>query len=81
MPPDTTAQFRPATSFVGIACAIGATITFTTQDMAIKWLSGDYPLHEIIFFRAVVAITLTLAILVPLEGGYQNLRTKRLPLH
>ncbi len=81
MPPDTTAQVRPAGNLVGIACVIGATITFTTQDMAIKWLSGDYPLHEIIFFRAVVAITLTLAILVPLEGGYQNLRTKRLPLH
>lgn len=66
---------------LGIACVVGATITFTTQDMAIKWLSGGYPLHEIVFFRAVIAIMLTLAILVPLEGGFQNLRTKRLPLH
>ena len=70
-----------ASAFTGVLCAVGAVITFTTQDMAIKWLSGDYPLHEIVLFRAVVAMTLTLGILVPLEGGYRNLRTNRLPLH
>ncbi len=72
---------NPAGNHLGIACVIGAVVTFTTQDMAIKWLSGDYPLHEIILARALVALTLTLSILVPLEGGYRNLRTKRLPLH
>jgi drug/metabolite transporter (DMT)-like permease len=72
---------NPAGNLLGIACVIGAVVAFTTQDMAIKWLSGDYPLHEIILARALVAITLTLSILVPLEGGYRNLRTKRLPLH
>ncbi len=72
---------NPASNFLGTACVIGAVVTFTTQDSAIKWISGDYPLHEIIFARALVALTLTLAILVPLEGGYRNLRTKRLPLH
>jgi drug/metabolite transporter (DMT)-like permease len=66
---------------LGIACIIGATITFTTQDMTIKWLSGDYPLHQIVFTRALVAIILTLAILVPLEGGLHILRTKQLKLH
>ena len=70
-----------AGNLVGIACVIGAVVTFTTQDMAIKWLSGDYPLHEIIFVRSVVGITLTLSILVPLEGGYRILRTRRLALH
>lgn len=60
---------------------MGAMFAFTTQDMAIKWLSGDYALHQIVFFRAVVAITLTLAVLVPLEGGYKILRSRRLPLH
>ena len=66
---------------LGIVCAIGAVITFSTQDMAVKWLSGDYPLHQIILFRATVAMILTLSIFVPLEGGYRNLRTRRLPLH
>lgn len=72
---------NPAGNLLGIACVIGAAVTFTTQDMAIKWLSGDYPLHEIILARALVALTLTLSILVPLEGGFRILRTKRLPLH
>lgn len=47
----------------------------------IKWLSGDYPLHEIVLIRAVMAMILTLAILVPLEGGYAGLRTRRWKLH
>jgi hypothetical protein len=49
--------------------------------MAIKWLSGDYPLHEIILARSLIAILLTLAILVPFEGGYRNLLTRRWQLH
>jgi len=49
--------------------------------MAIKWLSGGYPLHQIVFTRAAVAIIVTLAILVPLEGGYRNLLSKRWRLH
>ena len=68
-------------NLIGIACVVGAASTFATQDMAVKWLSGDYPLHQIIFVRAVVALALILALLVPLEGGYANLRSRRLPLH
>jgi len=49
--------------------------------MAIKWLSGDYPLHKIVLARATVAIVFTLAVFVPLEGGLRILRTKRLGLH
>ena len=66
---------------VGIGCVVAAVTIFSTQDMAIKWLSGGYPLHEIIFIRAGVAMCLTLAILVPLEGGYRNLLSKQIPLH
>ena len=72
---------NPAGNLLGIACVLGAVVTFTTQDMAIKWLSGDYPLHEIIFARSVVGLALILSVLVPLEGGYRILRTKRLALH
>ncbi len=65
----------------GVLCVLGAVAAFTTQDMAIKWMSGDYPLHQIVFTRACVAMALTLAVFLPLEGGYGNLKTKRLPLH
>ena len=66
---------------VGILCVLAAVTIFSTQDMGIKWLSGGYPLHEIVFFRAAIAICVTLAILVPLEGGYHILLSKRIPLH
>lgn len=66
---------------VGILCVVAAVTIFSTQDMGIKWLSGGYPLHEIVFLRAIVAICVTLAIMVPLEGGYHLLLSRRIPLH
>ena len=49
--------------------------------MAIKWLSGDYALHQIILTRAVVGILFVLAFFVPLVGGFSGLRTRKLGLH
>ncbi len=66
---------------LGILCVTGAVFVFSSQDSAIKWLSGDYPLHQIILTRATVAILFTLALFVPLEGGLRILRTDRLGLH
>ncbi len=66
---------------LGIFCVIGAISIFSTQDMAIKWLSGGYPLHQIVFIRAAVALTVTLVVLVPLEGNFANLKSKRWRLH
>jgi drug/metabolite transporter (DMT)-like permease len=74
-------EAKSASNLLGIVCVIAAVFAFTTQDMGIKWLSGDYALHQIVLIRAFVAMTITLGILVPLEGGYRNLVTSRLPLH
>ena len=68
-------------SFVGILCVMGASLSFSTNDLGVKWLSGDYPLHEVILVRASIALIITLAIMVPLEGGFHNLRTKRPIMH
>lgn len=69
-------------NLVGICCVIGAMASFTTQDSAVKWLSGGYPLHQIILTRAGVAMIVTLLVFVPLEGSsYRQLRTSRLALH
>lgn len=65
----------------GILCVVGASIAFTTNDVGVKWLSGDYPLHQIILARASVALLITLVLIVPLEGGYGGLRTRRPVLH
>jgi drug/metabolite transporter (DMT)-like permease len=62
---------------LGVSCAVGAAFCFTINDVTIKFMSGDYPLHEIVFMRATVAIIVTLAIFIPLEGGLKNLKTNK----
>jgi len=52
----------------------------TVNDMLIKLLSGDYPLHQMIFLRSVIGIVFSLA-LVQLEGGFNILRTDKPLLH
>ena len=65
---------------LGSACILGATTFFTIQDATIKWLSGDYPLHEIVLIRAIVA-TLIMLVVIQFEGGFRILRTTRPGLH
>ena len=65
---------------LGIACVVGAVTIFVLQDALIKWLSGGYPLHEIVLVRAVSAVCVTLFVM-RLEGGIHLLRTRRLGLH
>lgn len=65
---------------VGIACVAGAVSCFATQDALIKWLSGGYPLHEIILARASIAIVITLGVM-RLEGGLHLLRSARPLMH
>ena len=66
---------------LGIFCIILAQLFFTTQDMAIKFISGDYALHQEMLTRSIVAMLFTLLIFVPIDGGFKYLRTQRLGLH
>ncbi|MBX2854389.1 MAG: DMT family transporter [Rhodobacteraceae bacterium] len=52
----------------------------SVQDMLIKQLSGDYALHQIIFFRSAVGVIFSIMIL-QWEGGFAALRVPRLELH
>lgn len=61
--------------FVLIAVACG-----TLNDVGIKLLSGEYPLHQTVFFRSVVALSVCLVFLWR-EGGLGLLRTDRPGLH
>lgn len=65
---------------LGIACVVGAATLFILQDATIKWLSGEYPLHEIILVRATSAVAVTLCAM-RLEGGLRLWRTRRIGLH
>lgn len=72
---------QSANPVIPIACALIAGVAFSINDLGVKLLSGDYPLHQVVLIRASVGICFTLAIFMPLEGGYSNLRTQRLGLH
>jgi len=54
--------------------------TSSLMDATIKSLSADYPLHEIVMVRSLVAVFLTLAI-VHYEGGLHLLKTPNLFIH
>jgi len=44
----------------------------SVNDMTIKRLSGDYPLHQMVFLRSAIAICFSL-IFVQFEGGWRSL--------
>ena len=69
------------TNMIGIACASAAAVAFSFNDMAIKFLSTGYPLHQVVLIRSCIGMVLLLSIIVPLTGGLQVLRTSRLGMH
>lgn len=73
--------FRPAHSpRLGILFICLGMMTITVNDAILKQFSDRYPLHEIVFVRAVVAILFSLAML-RFEGGLRALRTRRPGAH
>ena len=69
-----------STNILGVLCAMAAAVSFTLNDVGIKFLSGDYPLHEVVLIRASCALLITVFLFMPLEGGWTNLRTSNLGL-
>ena len=76
-----TASAAERSTLAGAAWAAGAMLVFSLNDMLIKGLSGDYPLHQVMAVRAIVALAVLLGVLVPLLGGYGQLRTRRIGMH
>ncbi|MFY0617425.1 DMT family transporter [Shimia sp.] len=70
-----------ATLPLGPISALVATFFFSINDAAIKFLSGDYALHQIVLTRSLIGLAILLAIMVPLQGGLSVLRTKRMSMH
>ena len=73
-------MFRSA-SALGAACALGATMGFTVNDTAVKFLSGGYALHQVVLTRALIALAVTTLVLMPFLGGWAQMRTRRPELH
>ncbi|MBS0125569.1 DMT family transporter [Thetidibacter halocola] len=72
-----TENDRPA---LGILFILIGTFAISVNDLLIKYLASDYPLHQMVFVRALIGLTLTLG-LVMAEGGLHILRTSRPFLH
>lgn len=68
-------------SLLGLLAAAASAICFSVIDVIIKFLSGDYPLYQMVLLRSLVALPVLLLILVPLEGGFHQLRTRQPGLH
>jgi drug/metabolite transporter (DMT)-like permease len=81
-------QLGGAPAALAAAPAIGAGIglgalafaLFTVMDSLIKWLSADYPVHQLVFSNSLFALVPVLVVSLR-RGGVARLRTRRLPLH
>ena len=40
----------------GVTFLVLSLLIFSLQDIAIKWIGGDYPVSEIVLFRSIVAL-------------------------
>jgi drug/metabolite transporter (DMT)-like permease len=76
----TALGFRSNRPFLGIASLTTGVSIFSIQDAVIKHLSGQYPVHEIVFVRSLASLLLLLAFVILSEGRH-GLRSRRLALH
>jgi len=60
----------------GVRFLVLAMLIFSLQDIAVKWIGGDYPVLEIVTFRSLIALPLTL-LFFRFEGGQGLPTTQR----
>lgn len=66
---------------LSIACALGGSLAFSINDITVKSFTGTLPLHEVILFRALVALAFTVAVFAPGKRVFDVFRTQRLRSH
>lgn len=47
---------KPNNAIRGVGFLVLSLLIFSLQDIAIKWIGGDYPVSEIVLFRSIVAL-------------------------
>jgi drug/metabolite transporter (DMT)-like permease len=47
-------------SILGVSSLILSVLIFSLQDIAVKWIGGNYPVMEIVIFRTIVSLPFTL---------------------
>lgn len=68
------------TNLLGALCALLAAMSFSVNDVAIKFLSDGYALHQVVMIRSVVALV-AFAVLVLPFAGTKTFRTRRPGAH
>lgn len=68
-------------NLTGALSALGAITCFSVNDVAIKFLSDGYALHQVVLIRAAIGGTLLIALILLFQGGLATLRTNRLGMH
>jgi S-adenosylmethionine uptake transporter len=63
-------------NLLGVGSLVLGILIFSLQDIAVKWMGGHYPILEIVIFRGLVAMPITL-LLFRLEGQRGLPTTKR----
>lgn len=64
----------------GIAFMIAGMFFISVNDMLIKGVSGDYPLHQVVMIRSLIGLACTL-VFMQMEGGLHLLRVQQPRLH
>lgn len=72
-------QMSPAK--LGAICAAISVIFFSINDVAIKFLSGGYALHQVVLIRSVIGLLIIVVVIAPLTTGWAIARTKKLKMH
>lgn len=76
--PGIRAAMNP--SLTGICLVIAGGFIFSIQDVIIKYVSGSYPVHEILFFRSLFGL-LPILFIVRMEGGFHLLKVHNSGYH
>lgn len=66
---------------LGALCAAVSVLFFSANDVAIKFLSGGYALHQVVLIRSMLGLVIIVAVIAPLTDGWAIVRTKRLGMH
>lgn len=66
---------------MGAFWAMGAIVCFSINDVVVKFLSGDYPLYQLMFIRSIIGLLVLVFLIVPFTGGISQLGTKRIGMH
>ena len=68
-------------NYLGISAIVVGTICFSINDISVKLFSSEMPLNQLMFFRAIFAISILLFVILPFYGGFKYLNTNNPTFH